>query len=468
MPGISLEECKLTDTKQNQRDCKSCKRSTLHVATIQKQDLGCGFVLGNLILCVFTLGLWIPIFILILGMGIFGNSLAPLVAQYHCQVCGVKNGRSILSIAKPIVVSVGLLLFLSALKSLIGDGGTTSTRTKRQRTASNTATKSDGVTPHSHDQPIVSVDPEVSSISDDQKTSEESRPNNQPPRVSKTDAKAERILNERHAAYLVALKQWQDSKQERDDKIYDRRGQLTLLITKLKSDVPAPPVFEPRKWSSGDKKFTTTATLVYADFKTAKLKKPNGKTITVPKDKLDKASRLLINKAAPKFARHKSSLAKRTAKLAALEEELLTVGDLYPPPSAPEKDQIIAELRIAEQKKQEQADAAAAAAAKRIANAKREKAANEYDQNGLVMLRNTVSGTASDFGGEITGIVVNRRSRKLSYAQITFNLYDSSGAQVGSALANINGLEPGGRWRFQASCFGVDFNEYKVSELTGF
>ena len=82
--------------------------------------------------------------------------------------------------------------------------------------------------------------------------------------------------------------------------------------------------------------------------------------------------------------------------------------------------------------------------------------------------RETVSGTTGDFGGTIKGVVENRRSRKLNYAQITFNLYDKSGAQVGSAMANINGLEPGGRWKFEANSFGKDFSRYKFSELTGF
>jgi hypothetical protein len=69
---------------------------------------------------------------------------------------------------------------------------------------------------------------------------------------------------------------------------------------------------------------------------------------------------------------------------------------------------------------------------------------------------------------EITGTVVHRRDYKLSYAQITFNLYDASGAQVGTALANINGLEPGGRWNFEAVGFSTNSSTYKVSELTGF
>ena len=95
------------------------------------------------------------------------------------------------------------------------------------------------------------------------------------------------------------------------------------------------------------------------------------------------------------------------------------------------------------------------------------KAEEEYDLNGLVLLRKTVKGTRGQFGGAITGQVVNRRNRKLSYVQITFLLYDESGAQVGNALANINGLEAGGTWKFNASTFGTDFSSYKFNELTG-
>jgi hypothetical protein len=96
------------------------------------------------------------------------------------------------------------------------------------------------------------------------------------------------------------------------------------------------------------------------------------------------------------------------------------------------------------------------------------KAEEEYEANGLVLLLKTVKGTRGQFGGEITGTVVNRRPNKLNYAQIQFNLYDGTGAQVGTALANINGLEPGGRWNFTATTFGKDFATYKFSELSGF
>jgi len=95
------------------------------------------------------------------------------------------------------------------------------------------------------------------------------------------------------------------------------------------------------------------------------------------------------------------------------------------------------------------------------------KAEEEYDADGLVLLKRTVKGEQGEFGTTIIGTVVNRRDRKLTYAQITFNLYDNSGAQVGTAMANINGLEPGGRWNFKAIGLGGGSSRYKFSELSG-
>jgi hypothetical protein len=100
--------------------------------------------------------------------------------------------------------------------------------------------------------------------------------------------------------------------------------------------------------------------------------------------------------------------------------------------------------------------------------AKEAKDALEYDVGGLVLLKDTIKGTYGKFSGEITGTVVNRRNRALKYAQITFNLYDDSGAQIGTALANIiSGLEAGGRWNFKAITL-MKYAEFKRAELSGF
>ena len=80
-----------TEIKQKQKWCPTCGRKTLHVATVQTIDMGCGFWVINLLVCVVTLGLWLPVLIFVVGLGAFGNSLAPLGAKYLCQVCGRRN-----------------------------------------------------------------------------------------------------------------------------------------------------------------------------------------------------------------------------------------------------------------------------------------------------------------------------------------------------------------------------------------
>ena len=102
----------------------------------------------------------------------------------------------------------------------------------------------------------------------------------------------------------------------------------------------------------------------------------------------------------------------------------------------------------------------------REAKAKRDE--EELEVNGLVLLRKTEVGSTNVLGCEITGTVVNRTGKKLKYAQIQYNLYDASGAQIGSALANINGLEPGGRWNFKAIGVGKGVKTFKFSEMSGF
>lgn len=77
--------------KQASKFCRRCQRDTLHIAQAKKQEMGCGFIVGNLFLCFITLGLWIPVFMLLLGLGVFGNAVSPLAAKYHCQACGTQN-----------------------------------------------------------------------------------------------------------------------------------------------------------------------------------------------------------------------------------------------------------------------------------------------------------------------------------------------------------------------------------------
>jgi len=52
---------------------------------------------------------------------------------------------------------------------------------------------------------------------------------------------------------------------------------------------------------------------------------------------------------------------------------------------------------------------------------------------------------------EITGTAKNVSGGNLSYAQLTFTVYDSDDNQIGTALANINNLAADTTWKFKAT-----------------
>ena len=59
-------------------------------------------------------------------------------------------------------------------------------------------------------------------------------------------------------------------------------------------------------------------------------------------------------------------------------------------------------------------------------------------------------------------------NRTFAYAQVEFNLYDGSGALVGSTLANINNLEPGVTWRFEAPILEQNVATARYMDFTAF
>lgn len=83
------------------------------------------------------------------------------------------------------------------------------------------------------------------------------------------------------------------------------------------------------------------------------------------------------------------------------------------------------------------------------------------------------TGSTDEYGFSYTveGSIKNNTNKQYSYVQVTFNLYDADGAQIGSALANINNLEANGLWKFKAiGSFGEGETvaSYKLMEITGF
>lgn len=68
----------------------------------------------------------------------------------------------------------------------------------------------------------------------------------------------------------------------------------------------------------------------------------------------------------------------------------------------------------------------------------------------------------------IEGEIKNNTDKTYSYVQVTFNLYDANGAQLGTALDNINNLEPNSTWKYKAmGLVTEEVASYKLVEITG-
>lgn len=67
-----------------------------------------------------------------------------------------------------------------------------------------------------------------------------------------------------------------------------------------------------------------------------------------------------------------------------------------------------------------------------------------------------------------TGTIVNKTDKEYSYLQVEINEYDSSGAQIGSTLANVNNLEAKGKWKFKAVITDGGTKSVKLKDVTGF
>lgn len=68
----------------------------------------------------------------------------------------------------------------------------------------------------------------------------------------------------------------------------------------------------------------------------------------------------------------------------------------------------------------------------------------------------------------IKGEIKNNTDKSYSYVQVTFNLYDADGAQLGTAVDNINNLEPNATWKYKAlGLITEKVSSYKLVEITG-
>lgn len=100
-------------------------------------------------------------------------------------------------------------------------------------------------------------------------------------------------------------------------------------------------------------------------------------------------------------------------------------------------------------------------------------ASNNGTQNGQAQEKFTLvsdkKSTDSIGTTYIEGEIKNNTDKNYSYVQVTFNLYDANGAQLGTAMDNINNLEPNAVWKYKAlGLTSEKVDSYKLVEITGY
>ena len=71
-------------------------------------------------------------------------------------------------------------------------------------------------------------------------------------------------------------------------------------------------------------------------------------------------------------------------------------------------------------------------------------------------------------GCYIEGTIQNNTNKTYSYAQVTFNIYDKDGNQLGTAVDNINNFQANGTWKYKAYGFTTEkVARCEFVEITG-
>ena len=68
----------------------------------------------------------------------------------------------------------------------------------------------------------------------------------------------------------------------------------------------------------------------------------------------------------------------------------------------------------------------------------------------------------------IEGTIKNNTTKDYTYAQVTFNLYDKDGNQLGTAMDNINNFKANGTWKYKAIGLTTEkVSKFEFVEITG-
>lgn len=105
-------------------------------------------------------------------------------------------------------------------------------------------------------------------------------------------------------------------------------------------------------------------------------------------------------------------------------------------------------------------------------NSESPKKETEHPTEKFSVVENSEKGYADDYGFAyyIEGTIKNNTSKKYTYVQVSYNVYDSEGNNLGTCLANNNNLGANETWKFKAICSGEANNitSYKLAEITGY
>ena len=96
---------------------------------------------------------------------------------------------------------------------------------------------------------------------------------------------------------------------------------------------------------------------------------------------------------------------------------------------------------------------------------------NAMKEDNLYIISNSENGYADEYGFSyyIEGIIKNDSDKNYSYIQVTYNVFDKDGNNIGTCLANNNNVMGNSTWKFKAICSGNadDVKTYKLVEITG-
>lgn len=110
---------------------------------------------------------------------------------------------------------------------------------------------------------------------------------------------------------------------------------------------------------------------------------------------------------------------------------------------------VIALFAGANGSKEYSADSANSTTGTQMSSADSSASSSEADEAKYVVT-DEVLDTSNPYYAYVNGTLTNNSGHDLNYIQVEYVLYDSDGAQIGTALANTNNLKSDGVWKFEA------------------